>query len=247
MKRTLPILTLLASQALALDSAVPSAFPANRYETMTGKSPFALATPPAPPPPPPQTSFAANWYLTGMGRDELGQDFITVKAQDGSVHFSLAGRDANPETGVALASVDWSDTMRKSTAIIRKGTETAKLIFSQEEAAPAPQQQGGRGGRPGGPGGPPPGVPLPPVTVPVTNAPTVGGGIGQPPQSGDGSRQPRIAVPRPGDTPVTVQPAAPPQPVAQPQAQPPQGTGSAPSGGGSYENRRRIRTIPAPR
>ena len=238
MKRTLPILTLLASQAFALESAVPAAFPAERYATMTEKSPFALATPAAPPPPPPQASFAANWYLTAVGRDEQGQDFVTVKAQDGSVHFSLAGSDANPETGVSLASVDWSDTFRKSTAIIKKGTETAKLIFSQEEAAPAPQQPGGRG-RPG----PPAGTPVPPVTVPVTvpvnTGQNVGGGITQPAQPG----QPRIALPRPGNAPVTAQP--PPPVVVQP-GQPP-ASGNSPGGAAPYENRRRIRTISAPR
>lgn len=238
MKRTLPLLTLLASQALALESAVPAAFPAERYATMTEKSPFALATPAAPPPPPQQASFAANWYLTAVGRDEQGQDFVTVKAQDGSVHFSLAGSDANPETGVSLASVDWSDTFRKSTAIIKKGTETAKLIFSQEEAAPAPQQPGGRG-RPG----PPAGTPVPPVTVPVTvpvnTGQNVGGGITQPAQPG----QPHIALPRPGNTPVTAQ--SPPPVVVQP-GQPP-ASGNSPGGAAPYENRRRIRTIPAPR
>lgn len=236
MKRTLPILTLLASQALALESAVPAAFPAERYATMTEKSPFALATPSAPPPPPPQASFAANWYLTAVGRDELGQDFVTVKAQDGSVHFSLAGSDANPETGVSLASVDWSDTLRKSTAIIKKGTETAKLIFSQEEVAPAQPQPGGRGGRPG----PPAGTPVPPVTVPVTvpvnTGQNVEGGSTQP-------GQPRTALPRPGNAPVTAQP--PPPVVVQPGQ--PAGNGNAPGGAAPYENRRRIRTIPAPR
>ena len=235
MKRTLPLLTLLASQALALESAVPAAFPAERYATMTEKSPFALATPSAPPPPPPQASFAANWYLTAVGRDELGQDFVTVKAQDGSVHFSLAGSDANPETGVSLASVDWSDTLRKSTAIIKKGTETAKLIFSQEEVAPAQPQPGGRGGRPG----PPAGTPVPPVTVPVTvpvnTGQNVGGGSTQPPQP----MQPQIALPRPGNA------QSPPPVVVQPGQ--PAGNGNAPGGAGSYENRRRIRTIPAPR
>ena len=163
-----------------------------------------------------------------MGRDELGQDFVTVKAQDGSVHFSLAGRDEDRDTHVSLASVDWSDTFRKSTAIIRKGTETAKLIFSQEEATPVQPQPGGRGGRPG--------TPLPPVTVPVNTGQNVGGGITQP-------GQPRIALPRPGNAPVTGQP--PPPVVVQPGQ--PAGNGSAPGGQPSPENRRRIRTIPAPR
>lgn len=235
MKRTLIILTLLAGPALALEQAVPAAFPAERYAPITDKSPFALATPAVPPPPPPQASFAANWYITGLGRDPEGRDFVTIKAQDGSVHFSLMGSDPDPENGVALASVDWSDTMRKSTAIIKKGTETAKLIFSQEEAAAAPQPRAGRGGPPGG--APP--VPLPPVTAPpppVIGGAGVGGGNPAQPQPG----QSRGFLPRPGSAPLTNQP---PPPVVAPAV-----VGTPPSTAPSSDpgNRRRIRTIGAP-
>ena len=235
MKRTLPLLTLLACQALAVDSTVPTAFPAERYATISEKSPFALATPAVAPPPPPQASFAANWYLTAVGRDAQGLDFVTIKAQDGSVHFSLSGRDEDRDTHVSLASVDWSDTFRKSTAIIKKGTETAKLIFSQEEAGPA-AQPGTRGVRPGTP----PGGPLPPVTVPVPVTVTAGQNTGVVTNQPQQPMQPRIALPRPGASPVT---GLPPQPVV---GQAP-ASGNSPAGGGSYENRRRIRTIEPPR
>ena len=219
MKRTLPLLALLASQALALENAIPAAFPADRYEKMVEASLFALATPVAPVAAP-QANFAANLFLTAAGRDPQGQDFVTIKAQDNSVHFSLFGRDSNPETGISLASVDWSDTFRKTTAIVKKGTETAKLIFSQEEAAVvAPQPAGAR----------PPGSPPLPVTVRQ--------GGGGPPQTP--VVQPRIALPRPTTMPVVTQP---PQPVVQP-GQP---AGTPPGGPTSTENRRRIRNIPAP-
>ena len=199
MPRLIPILALVTSQALALESAVPAAFPADRYEKMAEKSPFALA-PPAAPVVAPQASFAANWFLTAVGRDAQGQDFITIKAQDGSAHFSLSGNEANPETGVSLASVNWSDTFRESTAIIKKGAETAKLVFSKEEAVmPAPQPAGARPPLAGG-------AQPPPVTVRAG----VGGASPQP------GIQPRIALPRPSTAPVV----SPPPPVTGNAGQP---------------------------
>jgi len=219
MKPSLPILAFLAGHAFAVESGVPAPFSADRYEKMVEKSPFALATP-AVAPPVPQASFAANWYLTAVGRDAQGQDFVTVKAQDGSVHFSLTGREEHPDTQVSLASVDWSDTFRKSTAILKKGTETAKIIFSQEEAiAVAPAPAPGRAG----PGG---GGPLPPVTIRQGSV-----GVQSP------TMQPRIALPRPSTAPVTAQP---PRPVTQAGQVPV--TGAQPAG----ENRRRVRNIAAP-
>jgi len=240
MKRTLPILALLAGQALALQDVVPQAFPADRYEMMVKKSPFALATPVVP-----QVTvgpnFAASWYLTAVGRDAQGQDFITVKAQDGSVHFSLAGNEPNsdatsPAVGVSLASLNWSDTFRKSTAIIKKGTETAKLEFSKEDAIavvpPAAVKPGALGpGRPMVPGAPQLPVTVRPVVGGIGN---LGGGAPLPPTA----IQPRIALPRPSTAPVVTQP---PPVVAQPGA--PTGL---PVGEPTGENRRRIRNIAAP-
>ena len=196
---------------------MPAAFPADRYEKMAEKSPFALATP-AVPVVAAQASFAANWFLTAVGRDAQGQDFITIKAQDGSAHFSLSGNEANPETGVSLASVNWSDTFRESTAIIKKGAETAKLVFSKEEAVmPAPQPNGAKPGLPTG-------LQPPPVTVRT-------GAVGGVPTPGV---QPRIALPRPSTAPVV---SAPP-PVTGNATQPPVGQ---PAG----QDRRRIRNIAA--
>ena len=144
MPRLIPLLALVTSQAFALESAVPAAFPADRYEKMAEKSPFALATP-AVQVVAAQAGFAEHWFLTAVGRDPAGKDFVTIKAQDGSVHFSLYGQEADRDTGVSLASINWSDTFRETTAIIKKGAETAKLVFSKEEAlAVAPQPNGAR-------------------------------------------------------------------------------------------------------
>ena len=189
MKRLLPLLALIGSPALALENAVPAPFPADRYEKMAEKSPFALATATAPPVVP-QAGFASSWYLTAVGRDPQGQNFATIKAQDGSVHFSLSGNEANPETGVSLASINWSDTWRESKAIIKKGTETAEISFSKEEAPVIVAQPNGqpRPGLPGQPGQ------SPPVTI------VRPGGVPQP------GVQPRVPLPRPSTAPVVSKP-----------------------------------------
>ena len=219
MPRLFPLLALVTSQALALESALPVSFPADRYEKMAEKSPFALATPTAPVVAQ-QASFAANWYLTGAGRDPEGKDFITIANQDRSLHFSLSGNEAHPDQsspafGVSLASVNWSDTFRETTAIIKKGAETAKLVFSKEEAVAAALPPGA--GR-----HPLPGQPMPPGTVRP-------GGPGAAPQVGT---QPRVTLPRPSTAPV-VNP-------------PPPAPGQPPGGQPAGQDRRRIRNIAAP-
>ena len=218
MPRLIAFLALVTSQSLAVESAVPAPFPSDRYEKMAEKSPFALATP-AVPVTAPQASFAANWFLTAAGRDAQGRDFVTVKAQDGSAHFSLYGNEPYPDENspafnVSLASINWSDTFRETTAIIKKGAETAKLVFSKEETvAVAPQ-----------PGGPKPLLPGQPPQ-PVINRPGVPGAN---PAQGI---QPRINLPRPSTAPVV----SPPPPVT--------GNGAQPAAG---QDRRRIRNIAAP-
>ena len=216
MKRLIPFLALIGSPALAFENAVPVPFTADRYEKMAEKSPFALATPTAAPVVP-QAGFAVSWYLTAVGRDPQGQNFVTIKSQDGSVHFSLSGNEANLETGVSLASINWSDTWRESKAIIKKGTETAEISFSKEEAPVIAAQPNGQP-RPGLPGQPP---------MPVT---TVRAGTpGAPQQPGV---QPRIALPRPSTAPV----------VSPPPVNNTQPGGVQPAG----QDRRRIRNIAAP-
>lgn len=138
---------LLAGPAFGAESAVPAPLPASRYAAMSAKSPFALATAAAPVAEP-QASFAANWYIAGIGR--VGDsDFVSIKSRDASVQFSLFGREPHPQTGVAVASVNWSETIGKSTVILQKGTEMAKLEFNEAELRGPPPS----GNTPGAPPG----------------------------------------------------------------------------------------------
>lgn len=225
MKRLLPLLALAASPALALENAVPAPFPADRYEKMAeqkgDKALFSLATPTAAPPVS-QPGYAENWYLTGVGRDPEGREFVTIIAKDGSAHFSLLGNEAyadqnSPAFGVSLVGITWSDIPGESKANIVKGGVHADLVFSKEPTPVAVvPQPNGQPPRPGLPGQ---------LGITALARP---GTPGAPQQI-----QPRIALPRPSTAPVV----NPPPPVNGGQP-----AGAQPAG----QDRRRIRNIAAP-
>jgi len=128
-----------ASVAQAGGGPVPASLPDERYAQMSAHSPFALATPAAPvqqagP------SFAANWFVSGIGRLN-GQDYVTIKARDLSTQFSLYGSEE--KDGVVLASIEWSEVVGKSAVILRKGSETARVVFNEAELKGTPQSSGG--------------------------------------------------------------------------------------------------------
>jgi hypothetical protein len=118
--------------------AIPTAYPSSRYETLRTNSPFSLATAPAVTPTA-EPSFATNWFVSGIGR--IGDaDFVTIKSRDLATQFSIFGGETDGKTGVAIVSVNWSEAVGKSSVILRKGTETAKLEFNESEVrvTPAP-------------------------------------------------------------------------------------------------------------
>src|SRR6187402_4001146 len=77
------------------ENPVPSPLPKDRYSTMKDSSPFALASPAAPVEAP-QASFAANWFVSGIGRLN-DEDYVTIKARDLSAQFSLFGHEPNAQ------------------------------------------------------------------------------------------------------------------------------------------------------
>jgi hypothetical protein len=155
-----------AAAAAAVERAIPSIFPPERYEVLIAKSPFALATAPAPPAAPPDKSFADGWFVSGLARLD-GKDFVTIKSRDLSTQFSLFGLEPD-KNGVELKKVEWLPTIGRSTVTIAKDGVSAKLEFNQAELQAAPSAPGG--------GAPmPPGASRPPMPVntgvPRTNIP----------------------------------------------------------------------------
>jgi hypothetical protein len=156
------------------EEAIPQALPKGRYDAVRMHSPFAVATAETPPSAP-TASFAANWFVSGIAR--VGdEDFVTIKSRDLSTQFSLFGMK-DIRDGVALASVTWSEAVGKSTVILRKGTETAKLEFNEAEIKATPAPHPGTSPAPAGVvnGGPRPVTKLPPMPAPtVAGQPILG-------------------------------------------------------------------------
>src|ERR1700761_4158038 len=69
------------------DEMLPQARALTRYEAMKGQCPFAITTRTAEPEPP-KASFAANWYVSGLGQLG-GEDFVSIKSRDLTSQFSL--------------------------------------------------------------------------------------------------------------------------------------------------------------
>jgi hypothetical protein len=138
MKLTL-LLLVCASTAMAAEEAIPLPYPGDRYSELIARSPFALATPVAPPAPVTAPGYAEGWYVSGLAQFE-GKDYVTIKSRDLSVQFSLFGTEPNDQNGVALQQVEWSPTIGRSTVMIVKDGQSAKLEFNQAEAQAAPAQ-----------------------------------------------------------------------------------------------------------
>jgi hypothetical protein len=141
---------------------IPTSPPKARYEALRAHSPFSLATGPIAAPLP-QASFAANWYVAGVGRIGTA-DFVVIKSRDLSVTFSISSGEIDPATGVGVASVNWSEAVGKSTVVLRKGGETAQLEFNEAEL---------RKTAPVSPVAPVPPVPTAPNRTVALNAPPV--------------------------------------------------------------------------
>ena len=135
---------------------VPVPFPAQRYGALLEKSPFAIASAP-PEQAAPAENFATNWVLAGIskqkGKDGAEHYTLFVRSRDLSTRLVIFG-DRPTDDGVSLVSVDENPVAAKSTAILRKGSETGRVEFDQAAVAAsgaAPQQmQPGKPGQPQG-------------------------------------------------------------------------------------------------
>lgn len=135
---------------------VPVPFPAQRYGALLEKSPFAIASAP-PEQAAPTENFATNWVLAGIskqkGKDGAEHYTLFVRSRDLATRLVIFG-DRPTDDGVSLVSVDENAVAAKSTAILRKGSETGRVEFDQAAVAAsvsAPQQmQPGKPGQPQG-------------------------------------------------------------------------------------------------
>jgi hypothetical protein len=118
-------------------NSVPSAFPAQRYNALMEKSPFALATA-APEPTAPAENFATNWVLTGISKTKGkggAEDYtVFVRSRDLSIRHVIT-KDKPTDDGVALVSVEEAPVPTKASVTLRKGAETGRVEFDQAAVA----------------------------------------------------------------------------------------------------------------
>ncbi len=123
-------------------SVVPVAFSSDRYESLLGKSPFAVASLP-PEPVAPTENFATNWVVTGLAKNRTPEGTISytafIRSRDLSTRIVLMGDKPNAD-GVSIESVTEAPIAAKSVVMVKKGTDVAKVEFDQAaiSAGPAP-------------------------------------------------------------------------------------------------------------
>lgn len=138
-----------ATSALAGQSLLPESRSSERYTEMMGDSPFVLATP-TEAPQEKKESFAANWYISGMWKEldpvtGAERESVAIRSRDNQVAFTLLGGEASNDPdakGVTLASVQRVDKPRKSTVMLRKGTELAKVEYGEANTPTAAPPNG---------------------------------------------------------------------------------------------------------
>jgi hypothetical protein len=135
-RRALPILVLACGLAgtaawCSPPQALPTPYPADRYQPMSGHSPFAVATASAPEAAA-TPGFAAQLYVDGVV--QVGtKEFAAIKSRDTTdmpnTLFLAVGATSND--GLKVEAVNWADEVGKSTVEVSKGGERALLSFDE--------------------------------------------------------------------------------------------------------------------
>ncbi len=109
---------------------LPTPFPEIRYQQMSARSPFAVASTTAAAPAA-TPGFAAQLYVDGVAR--VGQtDYVAIKSRDADkpvAYFVEAGKSTTD--GLKVDRVMWSDVTGKSTVEVSRDGEKAILVFDE--------------------------------------------------------------------------------------------------------------------
>jgi hypothetical protein len=112
---------------------LPTPFPEVRYQQMSARSPFAVATASSAATAAPTPGFAAQLYVDGVAH-VAQTDYVAIKSRDPdnkSVIFLGVGESTGD--GMKVDRVQWSDEMGKSTVDVSKAGEKATLIFDEQQ------------------------------------------------------------------------------------------------------------------
>ena len=117
------------------ETPLPAPFPEARYQQMSAKSPFAVATTAFVPTAAPAPGFAAQLYVDGVAH--VGKtDFVAIKSRDPdkpAAIFLEVGKSTID--GMKVERVLWSDEMGRSTVEVSKAGEKATLLFDEQQMA----------------------------------------------------------------------------------------------------------------
>lgn len=124
---------------------IPKTLAFARYEAMTNRSPFAVASAAAAPSATP--NFAKDLYIANAARTSDG-DLITL-ASSTDKNFKKYLSTKAPVDGYSVLSIDWSERVGETKVTIGKDGQTATLTFNQAllsqsgstSAPPPPQPQ----------------------------------------------------------------------------------------------------------
>jgi hypothetical protein len=120
------ILPLLATASVVADD-IPKRFNFDRYQKMTDRSPFAVATAVAAPAATPD--FAKDLYVANAAKSSDG-DLVTIASMsDKGFKKYLSTREA--VDGYSVASIEWSDRVGETKVTISKDGKFATLTFNQ--------------------------------------------------------------------------------------------------------------------
>lgn len=145
------------------EKAIPTPYPASRYEAAWAKNPFLLKTVA---PAQPTASFADDWALAGMSNLQ-GKLRVTLQNKQTGEYKRLTG-EGGESSDLKLIKANFSKVRSEQFAEISNGTETATIKFDDALVSrPLTVVATGKPGAPGAPG------------VPVRNLPG-GGAAAQP-------------------------------------------------------------------
>ena len=124
---------------------LPTPFPEGRYQQMSAKSPFAVATATTDAAAAPTPGFAAQLYVDGLAH--VGTtDYVAIKTktpEEGKPVVVLVEVGKSTDDGIRVDGVKWSSEMGKSTVDVSKAGEKATLAFDEATVKnpPAPPVQ----------------------------------------------------------------------------------------------------------
>ncbi|MEI9895070.1 MAG: hypothetical protein WDN28_14575 [Chthoniobacter sp.] len=128
MKTPFLLLAVCAASAMADDDIIPSNWGDDRFQEMSGKSPFVLATPVVPTTnkvdAPPVGPFD-NMYIAG-----IGTDYVLVKKQGDDQPMRFWGNEPDAE-GISVKEIQWSDKVKASKVVLRKGNYEKEISFNE--------------------------------------------------------------------------------------------------------------------